>query len=109
METFYRDQILSNAAVLFDTNFRIVLRSFKDNGKAGYEALLLEGGTHKVLASAPGGVHIQESLFNLLIELANQMGLYLAERDAKEKKEAEARGEGHKKPLGHEVPLGKSN
>lgn len=79
-------------------------------GKTGYEACLLEGGSHKVLASAPGSMHLQESLYNLLIELSNQMALFLTERADREKKLAEERGEGKpKKSLGHEVPLGKDN
>lgn len=104
------DLLSANAAVLYDTTFRIVLRSYKDMGKHGYEACLLEGGTHKILASAPGSLHLQESLYNLLIELSSQMANFLTERAEREKKAAEERGEGKSKQrLGHEVPIGKDN
>ncbi|THX61948.1 hypothetical protein D6D06_00237 [Aureobasidium pullulans] len=73
-ETFYRDQILSNAAVLFPDTFRIVLRAKKNEGRQTYEAVLVDGSSHRILLAGGPGLHsIQEALFNLLIATSNQM------------------------------------
>jgi hypothetical protein len=85
-ETFYRDQILSNAAVLFPDTFRIVLRSKRVDGKHSYEAVLVDGLSHRTLMAGGPGLHtIQEALFNLLIATSNQMTDHLqglADREA---------------------------
>jgi len=77
-ETFYRDQILSNAAVLFPDTFRIVLRAKKADGRQNYEAVLVDSSSHRVLLAGGPGLHtIQEAYFNLLIATSNQMSDYL--------------------------------
>ncbi|KAH0161131.1 hypothetical protein KCU67_g6452, partial [Aureobasidium melanogenum] len=84
-ETFYRDQILSNAAVLFSDTFRIVLRAKKVEGKQTYEAVLVDGSSHKILLAGGPGLHsIQEALFNLLIATSNSVSDYLQSLHDKE-------------------------
>ncbi|KAG9628030.1 hypothetical protein KCU98_g8089, partial [Aureobasidium melanogenum] len=90
-ETFYRDQILSNAAVLFPDTFRIVLRAKKVEGKQTYEAVLVDGSSHKILLAGGPGLHsIQEALFNLLIATSSSVTDYLQKLADKE-----SEGHGH--------------
>ncbi|KAL1306380.1 hypothetical protein AAFC00_005089 [Neodothiora populina] len=88
-ESFYRDQILSNAAVLFPTSFRIVLRQRKTDGKDTFDALLLEGETHKLLLAGLPSFHIHEALFNLLGASSKEIAGFL---QTKADKEAQAEG-----------------
>ncbi|KAG9692316.1 hypothetical protein KCU81_g6475, partial [Aureobasidium melanogenum] len=84
-ETFFRDQILSNAAVLFPDTFRIVLRAKKQEGKQTYEAVLVDGSSHKILLAGGPGLHsIQEALFNLLIATSSSVSDYLQKQTDKE-------------------------
>ncbi|CAD0092675.1 unnamed protein product [Aureobasidium vineae] len=123
-ETFYRDQILctcstltflpttfsadslsstANAAVLFSDTFRIVLRAKKNEGRQTYEAVLVDGSSHRILLAGGPGLHsIQEALFNLLIATSNQMTDYLQGLSDKEA----ARREHHESTSGHHGTAG---
>lgn len=58
----------------------------KTEGKQAYEAILLEGETHKVLLAGLAGPGIQIALHNLLEETAKGINDFLQERADKEAK-----------------------
>lgn len=86
----------ANAAVLFPDTFRIVLRAKKNEGRQTYEAVLVDGSSHKILLAGGPGLHsIQEALFNLLIATSNSMTDYLqrlADKEAEGKEHHETTG-----------------
>lgn len=90
----------ANAAVLYPDTFRIVLRSKKNEGKQTYEAVLVDGSSHRILLAGGPGFHIQEALFNLLMATSHNMTDHLqklADREAKE--HGEPTGADAKRPV----------
>ncbi|KAG9983258.1 hypothetical protein KCU78_g21146, partial [Aureobasidium melanogenum] len=62
-----------------------VLRAKKIEGKQTYEAVLVDGSSHKILLAGGPGLHsIQEALFNLLIATSNSVSDYLQSLHDKE-------------------------